>query len=194
LAGLSLDAFSYVSGLTTVILALGIGRILVSGGRLLERRISVRLYWVHLMWVVNVFLYLCLQWWVLFRWQAWTDWNFFLFMFLIASPTIVFLLTVILFHDSPSEHSDFKEHFFANHRWFFTLAAVLPALDFVDTFLKGYEHLVAQGVIYPVTLVLVSGLSVVAAVTKNEWYHKFYCVFFFVYILVFISINLNTLA
>jgi len=55
-----MDAFSYVSGLITVILALGIGRILVGVGKLLEERRRVRLYWVHFMWVANVFLFLSL--------------------------------------------------------------------------------------------------------------------------------------
>jgi hypothetical protein len=145
------------------------------------------------MWVANVFLFLCLQWWILFRWQSWTQWNFFLFVFLISSPTIAFLLSVLLFHDPLSEHTDFKEHFYGNHRWFFALAAVLPSLDFFDTLLKGYQHLVAQGVIYPITLTLMTGLSITGAVTTNEKYHKFYSIFFFVYMIGFIGINLNPL-
>jgi hypothetical protein len=135
-----------------------------------------------------------MQWWILFRWQSWTEWNFFLFVFLLASPTVAFLMSVILFHDPLSEHTDFKQHFYRNHRWFFTLAAVLPLLDFVDTFLKGYAHLVAQGIIYPVTLGLVTSLSVVGAFTSNEKYHRFFAVFFFVYLLAFITINLNVLS
>jgi len=189
-----MDAFSYVSGLTTVVIALGIARLLVGLGRLMEHRGSVRLYWVHLMWAANTFLFLALEWWILFRWQNWTEWNFFLFVFLLASPTVAFLLTVMLFHEPVSEHVDFKQHFYGNRRWFFALSAVLPALDFVDTYLKGPEHLAAQGTIYPVTLALVSSLCVVGAVTDNERYHKFFSIFFFVYILAFIAINLNGLA
>ena len=189
-----MDAFSYVSGLTTVVLALGIARLLVGLGKLMEHRSQYRLYWVHLMWVANIFLFLSMQWWILFRWQNWTDWNFFLFVFLLASPTVAFLLTVMLFHDAPSEHSDFKQHFFGNHRWFFALGAVLPLLDLVDTWLKGYSHLVAQGVIYPITIGLVTALSIGGALTSNEKYHKFFAVFFFVYLLAFISLNLNVLA
>jgi hypothetical protein len=189
-----MDAFSYVSSLTTVVLALGIARLLVGVGKLMENRSNVRLYGVHLMWVINTFLFIALEWWILFRWQSWTDWNFFLFVFLLASPTLAFLLSVMLFHDSPMEHGDFRQHFYGNRRWFFAISAVLPSLDFIDTWLKGPAHLAAQGTIYPVTLALVTGLSIVGAVTENEKYHKFFSVFFFVYILVFITINLNTLA
>ncbi len=189
-----MDAFAYVSGLTTVVLALGIARLLVGVGKLMERRHQLQLYWVHLMWVANVFLFLSMQWWILFRWQSWTDWNFFLFVFLLASPTIAFLLCVMLFHDPISEHTDFKQHFFGNHRWFFALSAILPPLDFIDTIMKGYAHLQAQGIIYPVTLTVVTALSIVGALSTNEKFHKFYAIFFFIYILGFITINLNFLV
>jgi hypothetical protein len=188
-----MDAFTYVSGFTTVVLALGVARLLVGVGKLLEKRGQVRLYWVHLMWVVNVFLFLSLEWWILFRWQSQTQWTFFLFLFLLASPTVVFLLCVMLFHDPLSEHADFKQHFYQSRRAFFALAALLGPLDFVDTWLKGYAHLVAQGPIYIVTIVLTTVLSITAASTDNEKYHKFYAVFFFIYILIFISVNLSLL-
>ena len=189
-----MDAFAYVSGLTTVVLALGFARLLVGVGKLMEKRHQIKLYWVHLMWVANVFLFISMQWWILFRWQSWTDWNFFLFVFLLASPTIAFLLSVMLFHDPLSEHTDFKEHFYANRQWFFTLGAILPLLDVVDTALKGYTHFIAQGALYPVTIALVTSLSILGAITANERYHKFFSIFFFVYLSVFISINLNILA
>jgi hypothetical protein len=188
------DAFSYVSGLTSVILALGIARLLVGVGKLLEKRSQVKLYWVHLMWVANIFLFIVLEWWVLFRWQTQSTWSFYLFMFLLASPTVVFLLCVMLFHDPLPASIDFKEHYYHNHRWFFALGALLPILDFFDTFLKGYQHLLDQGPIYIVTLVTISSMSVVAAITKNEKYHRFFSIFFLVYMLIFISINLSTLT
>jgi hypothetical protein len=186
-----MDEFTCVSGLTSVVLALGIARLLVG---IMERRQQIKLYWVHLMWVANIFLFLAMQWWILFRWQGWTDWNFFLFAFLLASPTIAFLMCVMLFHEPISEHSDFREHFYANHRWFFTLGAILPLLDVLDTTLKGYSHLIAQGIIYPITIILVTSLSIIGALTNNEKYHKFFAVFFFIYLSAFISINLNILS
>ena len=188
-----MDAFPYVSGLTSVILALGLARILVGVGRLFERRHQLRLYWVHLLWSANVFLYITLQWWILFLWQAQQAWSFFLFAFLLATPTVLFLLSVVLFHDPLHENTDFKQHYCENSRWFFGLAALIPPLDLVDTTLKGYAHLQAQGPIYIFTIVLMTSMSVVAAASKNENYHRFFSVFFLVYILAFISLNLNVL-
>jgi hypothetical protein len=148
---------------------------------------------VHLLWALNVLLFIVLQWWILFRWREQNDWNYFLFGFLLLSPAISFLLAAILFPAS-SPQTDFKSHFYSNRRWFFGLAALLPPLDASDTLLKGYEHFKAQGTVYPVFLCIVFALTLTGAIVKREWYHRFFSVFFFAYLLAFIFINLNALA
>jgi hypothetical protein len=65
---------------------------------------------------------------------------------------------------------------------FFILAAFLSRLDFVDTLLKGVPHLLAQGPIYFVTISLRTASSLVAIATKNRNYHKFFAIFFLIYI------------
>jgi hypothetical protein len=114
-------------------------------------------------------------------------------LFLLLSPTTSFLLSVILFPDAIKE-SDFKLHFGENRRAFFVLAALLPPLDAVDTLLKGWVHFQAQGVLYPVFLSSIFVLCIIGAIWKNETYHKIFSVFFLIYILAFILVNLNILA
>ena len=89
-----MDAFSYLSIVPSIIIALGLTRLLTGIGRLLENRGQMRLYWVHLVWGLNVFLYMVLNWWILFRWDAQQEWTFFLSLFLLLTPTISFLLSV----------------------------------------------------------------------------------------------------
>jgi hypothetical protein len=189
-----MDPFSYLSFLTSIVLGLGITRVLAGFGKLLQARGRVRLYWVHLLWALSVFLYLVLNWWILFRWHTQEQWTFFIFLFVLLSPTIGFLLSVLLFPEPLEAGTDLKQHFYGNHRWFFVLAAVLPPLDALDTLLKGVAHFTAQGPIYVITLVLIFGLSLVAASTTNERFHKFFAIFFLIYLSVFISINLNVLT
>ena len=189
-----MDAFSYIAIVPSIIIALGLTRLLTGLGKMFEKRQKVQTYWVHLLWSLNVFLFMVLNWWVLFRWQTQVTWNFPLFLFLLITPTISFLLTVVLFPEPFHEPMNFQEHFHEERRSFFILAAFLPPLDFVDTLLKGVPHLLAQGSIYFVTISLLTALSVVAIVTKNKNYHKFFAIFFLIYISVFILVNLNTLA
>lgn len=188
-----MDVFSYISIVPSIIIALGITRLLTGIGKILERRKQVKTYWVHMLWSLNLLLWMSLNWWVLFRWNAQTDWNFFLFAFLLLTPTVSFLLAVILFPDPFKETMDFKENYFEDSRWFFALAALLPLLDLLDTVLKGIPHLIAQGPIYLLTIPLISALSITAMSTKSEAYHKFFAVFFLLYICIFIVINLYSI-
>ena len=134
-----MDAFSYLSVLTSIVLALGITRLLTGLGRLLQARSRVRIYWVHLLWTLNVFLFLVLNWWILFRWSTQHEWSFFLFLFVLLSPTVAFLLTVLLMPDPFEEGFDPKQHFYNNHRWFFSARR-----SFTDHRRHGY---LAQGLV-----------------------------------------------
>lgn len=186
--------FDYISLLTSIVLALGITRVLTGLGRLLQSRGRLSAYWVHAVWGMNVLLWLLLDWWILYRWHNQAQWTFFLFLFVLVSPVIAFLLSVLLFPEPVEDGLDFKAHFYANRRWFFGLAALLPPLDAVDTLLKGLAHFQAQGPLYVFTLLITFVLSIVGASTRRERFHSFYAVFFLGYILAFIGINLRLLT
>ena len=174
-------------------LALGLTRLFSGIGSILERRRDVKLYWVHLLWALNLFLFIVLEWWILFRWRNYQDWNFFIFGFLLLVPALSYLLAVILFPGGQGE-TDFKKHFYENRAWFFGLAAILPPLDAADTLLKGYAHFEAQGPIYVIFIAVVFALTALGAITRDERYHKFFSVFFLGYLLAFIIVNLNVIS
>jgi hypothetical protein len=188
------NPFEYIAVLTSIVLALGITRILTGVGRMLQMRGRIRLYWVQLLWSANVFLWILLNWWILYRWHTYQNWTFFLLLFILASPIVAFLLSVLLVPDPLEEGTDLKMHYYANHRWFFILAALLPLLDAVDTALKGKQHFLDQGPIYVFTLTIIFVLCVTAAITKRNRFHAAFSIFFLVYILTFISINLSALT
>ncbi len=53
-----MGAFEYLSVLISIILALGMTRVLAGVGEMLQARSRHRIYWVHVIWIVNLFLYL----------------------------------------------------------------------------------------------------------------------------------------
>jgi hypothetical protein len=189
-----MDPFAYLSVLTSIVLALGITRVLTGLGKLLQARGRVRVYWVHLVWALNVFLYQTLNWWILFRWQRQEQWTFFLFLFVLLSPTVAFLLSMLLFPDVLDDGLELRQQYYENHRWFFVLGALLAPIDAVDTLLKGRAHFIAQGPLYVITLILVLVLNIVAARTRSERFHRFFAIFFLIYLLTFIGINLRLLT
>src|SRR5947207_14870270 len=121
-----MSAFEYLSVLISIILALGMTRVLGGVGEMLQARSRRHIYWVHIVWIVNLVLYLVVACWIFYRWRNQQPWTFFLFIFVLISPTILYLASLLLF---PREGDvvlavDYKTHYYANHRAFFILFSV----------------------------------------------------------------------
>jgi hypothetical protein len=177
-----MSAFEYLSVLISIVLALGMTRVLAGIGEMLQARSRRRIYWVHVIWVVNLFLYLVVAWWIFYRWRNEQPWTFFLFVFVLISPTLLYLASMLLFprEGEVDESVNYKTHFYANHRAFFIIFALFGPVDIIDTLLKGVPHFLAQGSLYPISSAFfIVGLTT-AAITRNQRYHEFYCVFFLI--------------
>jgi len=142
-----MGAFEYLSVLISIILALGMTRVLAGVGEMLQARSRHRIYWVHVIWIVNLFVYLVIAWWIFYRWRDQQPWNFYLFLFVLISPTILYLASLLLFpRESDVDTAiDYKAHYYANHRAFFILFALFIPVDIVDSLLKGVSTLCWPG-------------------------------------------------
>src|SRR5437660_10248766 len=92
-----MSPFEYLSVLISIVLALGMTRVLTGVGEMLQASSHRQIYWVHVLWIVNLFLYLVVAWWIFYRWRNQQPWTFFLFVFVLVSPTILYLASVLLF-------------------------------------------------------------------------------------------------
>src|SRR5437879_1173529 len=175
-----MDPFSYLSVLISIILALGMTRVLAGVGEMLQARLRRRIYWVHTVWIVNVFIYLVVAWWVFYRWRYQQPWTFFLFVFVLISPTILYLGALLLFprEGAADESINYKTHFYANHRAFFIILALYGPIDVLDSLFKGVHHFLELGPMYMISITLFLTGVTTAAITRNERFHKFYAIFF----------------
>ena len=124
-----LSLFEYLAVIVSVIIGLGLTRILEGVGGLLEARVRVHIYWVHLVFTGIVFLGHLLFWWLFWSSRDVEAWSFFPFLFLLLQPIILYLLAGLCFPDfSGTEPIDFRIFYYRNHRWFFGLFALLMAL------------------------------------------------------------------
>jgi hypothetical protein len=108
---------------------------------------------VDVLGVVNLFLYLVVAWWIFYRWRNQQPWTFFLFVFVLISPTILYLAAVLLLHGKATAIllSSYKTHYYANHRAFFIPFTLFTPVDIVDLLLKGVPHFLELGPQYSIS-------------------------------------------
>ena len=61
-----MTAFEYLFVLISIILALGMTRVLAGVDEMLQARSHRQIYWVHAIWIINLFLYLVIAWWIFY--------------------------------------------------------------------------------------------------------------------------------
>jgi hypothetical protein len=121
---------------------------------------------------VNLFIYLIVAWWVFYRWRYQQQWTFFLFVFVLISPPILYLASLLLFprEGSVDESVNYKMPFYANHRAFFIILGLYALVDLLDTLLKGIPHFLELGPRYVVSMILfLTGVTISSRPSSLAW-------------------------
>ncbi len=176
-----MSQFEYVAVLISIIVGLALTQLLRGVGRMVTTKHGPRPYWVHLVWTLYFFMYTVLFWWWEFRLGT-VDWNLWVYLVVITYATLLFFASLVVQPGSLDGISSYKEYYYSHRRWIFGLLIPIILWDFVDSFLKGADHLLKLGTEYLVTSIILITASAVAIITPNERYHK---VFAAVYIIVF---------
>src|SRR5438270_6060915 len=123
----SMDAFSYLSVLLSIIVGLGLTQLLTATGRLIRHRDRVRVDWLPLLWAVVLLVVFVQVWWSMFGLRLQRDWTFGGFLFILAQTCALYLMAAVLLPEQiDAESTDLAEHYERQHRWFFSfLAAAL---------------------------------------------------------------------
>ena len=95
-----MDPFEYLVVLTSIVLGLAVTRVIAGIGNIIQTRQRKRSYWVHIIWMVNLFLTITIVWWVAYRWRTQTHWTFFLFLWLLLMPTLLYLTSALIYPDT----------------------------------------------------------------------------------------------
>ena len=166
-----MDIYMHARVLFTIILGLGVSRLLSGVARIVQHPKEYKVYWVHLLWSLFVFLYLIHFWWWEYRLQVIQQWTFPLYFFISMYAGIQYLLCVLLFPEEMADYNGFKEYFYSRRQWIFSLMTILFVADLADTFIKGAAYVHSLGSFYYVRTILYILLSVAAIRIKDERFH-----------------------
>ena len=176
-----MSTFEFISVLLSIVVGLGLTRLLTAVGRALEIRRNLRFYWVQGVWVVNLGLLFVSFWWAnLFGHADRETWLFPNFVVLLLYAVFLFLASVLVIPSDFEEGTDLEAHFFEVRPWFFTVLAFTPVAEFADTLLTGgLERVFGLGTYY--ILLVTSSLfcCIIGAMTANRRFHAVVALGFF---------------
>ena len=92
-----MEMYLHIRVLFTILLGLGVSRLLSGLAQIVQHPKAYKEYWVHLLWVLFLFLFLIHFWWWEYRLQGIQQWTFPLYFFIAMYAVMMFLLCVLLF-------------------------------------------------------------------------------------------------
>ncbi|MGC4015371.1 MAG: hypothetical protein QM755_12775 [Luteolibacter sp.] len=166
--------FGMVFGLSVAQLLGGIARIVQHPGK-------VKVWPVHLAWVLSTLLFVIHFWWWEMGITHVTEWNFARYLFLVTFASLFYFLSVLLLPAHMEEYSGFRDYFFSRKKWFFGVLATIHAADVVDTLAKGRDYFHSLGTEYPIRATVLTLLCVIAMFVKSPRFHACFVAAYFIY-------------
>ncbi|MGN6790514.1 MAG: hypothetical protein ACTHJP_13430 [Rhodanobacteraceae bacterium] len=166
-----MDAFSYLSVLISIIVGLAVTQVLQGFRALMLARSRVRVYWPALVWAVLILVIAVQEWWAMFglSQRPAALWTFLDFSLVLLQTVPLYLLAGLALPDVDRERElDLREHYYAHHRWFFSLLVLLILIGIVRmrVFLGEWPEPLDLGF----QLGFAAG-STIGALSTREWYH-----------------------
>lgn len=163
--------FSHLRIVLSMVVSLGMARLLSGMAGFVQHPGRKRPYAVHLLWAFSLLISLMHFWWWEFSLARLVVWRFEVYFFVVGYAALFYLLCAILFPDDLAEYSGYRQYFYSRRKWFFGLLAATYVADVFDTWIKGSAHLAAQGPEYMARTVAYVLLCIVAARTENVRFH-----------------------
>src|SRR6187399_2367830 len=174
------EFYLHIRVLISLVLGLGLTRLLTGLSRFIQHPERLKVYPVHLVWVATVILTIMNFWWWEFALIR-LDWNFALFAFVLFYAFLFFLLASLLFPEDMSDYAGFEDYFFSRRRWFFGLLALTLVVDFIDTVVKGADHLAMLGIEYKIRLPVAIAACIAAARSDSRRFHIAFAAIYLAY-------------
>jgi hypothetical protein len=191
---IDVDLYLHVRVLLSIILGLAVTRLVGGVAGFIQHPARRRISLIHLGWVAWALMTVLTFWWWEFRLSFIGHWSFALYFFICIYASMYFFLSAILFPTDIEEYSGYHDYFMSRRVWFFGFVALTLALDVVDSWIKGIEHLRSLG---PGYFILVGGFIVacaIAAWTRNLTFHALFLVVSFLYQASYFAIQFSNVS
>ena len=163
-----MSAFEHLSVLISIVIGMGLAHLLISVQRLVQARDRVTSYWLSVLWTILIFVTLIEWWWASFAFRDRQDWNFFYFLFILASPISLYLAAAfVLPWAEDGRIYDLRDYYYSTRKFFFLLVAIGPTLDAIRRAGQAGSITDFGAVSNAISAVLVGSL----AFSEKPWHH-----------------------
>jgi len=175
------SSFEYLVALLSVVAALGLARALSGIAKLIHSREQITFSWIHILWTVNVLVWLVAYWWFSFALATVDTWTPQLLLFVLVYGALIYFLLALLYPDQVDTGTDLFVYFTKNRKWFFGALILLGVMDLIDAVVKsnvtelGGPPMPAYALFMSVWIVP----AIAALFIKNKIFHAIYSVTFF---------------
>jgi hypothetical protein len=183
----------YILVLISIVVGLGMTHLLSGAAEIVQHAKTVRPYWIHTAWMVNLFITIVHFWWWEFRLVRITTWTFVPYAFVVCYAVLYYLLVALLVPQR-GETDDIREHYYSHRKWFFGTMALMQVVDFGDTLVKGMTYFRALGLEYPIRNIAIIVLSLIAIRTRSPKFHGALVVLVIAYQVIWIMRRFNTMG
>ena len=168
-----MTTFEFVSVLMSIVVGLGITRILSGLAWLVEHRVKVKLDGITLVWAINVLGFHLIYWWVVVNnWRPREDWTFLGFAALFLYGVALFFCAALILPRPTSGNLDLKTRFESIRAPFFLLWLLVLLCEGLDSLLKGIDYVLADlGTPYLVLMISFVLLTVAATRITSRRFH-----------------------
>ncbi len=164
-----MSTFEYLSVLLSIIVGLGITHIIIGLGRLISHSSGRSIYWVHLIWMLNIALYLVVFWWWAINLRALDEWSFLPFLVVLLEPALLCLAGAILYPVAMPPDLEYKTHFYRIRKVFFSVIVAISVSDrFIALFSAPTGHITALGWPFYALFTITFFGGIIAAMVDDE--------------------------
>jgi len=187
-----MNVFDFLLALYVIIAGLGLSLLVRSVGQMIEYRSHVRLYWVHTVWLVLIFVVHVVTWYGLWRFRAHAPWTLLEVLLLLCMPILLYVVSHLVVPELSDAHtSDMREHYERNSTWMHGLMlGVVLSGSLAQIGIEGRPDLSGGGYMRMVAGVLL----LIAAVSRRPTVHGFVAVAMLVLILLAAKYLLDPIA
>ena len=178
--------FEYIGVLISVIMGLGITHLATGATKLIQHRDEVKFYLPHMLWTVNILLFILLIWWGMFSWSDHNTWYAFEYLFITLYAIVAFFLASMLYPWDMAKDIDVREYFFRSRIWFFSALLIAWCIDGIETIIKADAGLrpIPQGYFGFLGVQLL--IALIGIGSRNQFVHTVLSVIFFAFLFILV--------